>query len=68
MVHDDPGFIQRVTEALRFAGHEVATFLDPKAALDALDSAQHIDVLVTLARFPTARMPVPPDFEAHSLK
>jgi DNA-binding response OmpR family regulator len=56
MVHDDSEFIQRVTETLRFAGHEAARFLDPKAALDALDSAQHIDVLVTRARFPTGKL------------
>ena len=51
IVHDEPEFVNHVSDALRLAGHEVAAFADPMAALDALDAAQHVEVLVTRVQF-----------------
>ena len=50
VVHDDPTFADPLA-ALLGAGQDVALFTDPMAALDALDTAQTIEVLVTRVRF-----------------
>src|SRR6266404_6483909 len=55
MVHDDPRFIEEATAALRSAGHDIATFGDPMEALNALEAAQHIDILITRVRFAPGR-------------
>jgi DNA-binding NtrC family response regulator len=35
LVHDDPSFIEEAAAALRTAGHDVATFIEPMEALNA---------------------------------
>ena len=51
VVHDEPEFAGKVATALRCAGHDVAVFADPMVALDALDAAANIEVLVTRIKF-----------------
>jgi len=51
IVHDDPSFSQEVRAALEAAGHTVADFDDPMVALDALESAHQIELLITRANF-----------------
>jgi DNA-binding NtrC family response regulator len=55
IVHDEPGFTERIAAALRGNGHDVASFVDPIEALDALQDAQRIEVLVTRLSFPDGR-------------
>jgi DNA-binding NtrC family response regulator len=55
LVHDEPEFLEPLDAALRQAGHDVATFADPMEALDALDAAQSIEVLVTRVQFPVGK-------------
>jgi DNA-binding NtrC family response regulator len=50
VVHDDPTFADPLA-ALLGAGQDVALFTDPMAALDALDTARTIEVLVTRVQF-----------------
>jgi DNA-binding NtrC family response regulator len=50
VVHDDPTFADPLA-ALLGAGQDVALFTDPMAALDALDTARTIEVLVTRVLF-----------------
>ena len=50
VVHDDPTFADPLAALLR-AGQDVALFTDPMAALNALDTARTIEVLVTRVRF-----------------
>lgn len=51
IVHDDVAFLRDAAGALRSAGHEVAEFVDPLAALIALENASSIEVLVTRISF-----------------
>lgn len=51
VVHDDPVFLGDTTTSLRLAGHEVAEYADPMAALDALLGVERIEVLVTRVQF-----------------
>jgi DNA-binding NtrC family response regulator len=51
VVHDELEFAGQVAAALRSAGHDVAVFADPMVALDALDAAESIEVLVTQIKF-----------------
>jgi DNA-binding NtrC family response regulator len=51
IVHDEPDFADSLTAALRSAGHDVATFTDPTAGLDALDEARRVEVLITRVAF-----------------
>lgn len=52
VVHDDPGFIENTAAALRAAGHDVAAYLNSLAALEALEAAQRVEVLITRVAFP----------------
>jgi DNA-binding NtrC family response regulator len=52
VVHDDPAFIQRVVTALRAVGYDVAAFMNTMRAIEALEAAQHIEVLITRVVFP----------------
>ena len=51
VVHDDTGsrLIERTVSALRDAGHDVVAFNSSMSAIDALERAQQIEVLVTRA-------------------
>ena len=40
LVHDDPSFIEEAAAALRTAGHDVATFIEPMEALNALEKSR----------------------------
>ena len=55
IVHDEPDFADSLTTALRSAGHDVATFTDPTAGLDALDEAHRVEVLITRVAFPPGK-------------
>jgi DNA-binding NtrC family response regulator len=47
VVHSDPEFVERATAEIQRAGYEVAAFTDPMLALDSLEAARSVDVLVT---------------------
>jgi DNA-binding NtrC family response regulator len=51
IVHDDSAFSADARSALEAAGHTVAAFDDPMLALDALEAAQQIELLITRANF-----------------
>lgn len=55
MIHDDPRFIEEAAAALRSAGNDIATFRDPMEALNAVEAAQHFDILITRVRFAPGR-------------
>ena len=55
IVHNDHMFLESRATALRAAGHSVATFDDPMAAMDALETASRVEVLVTRGTFPTGK-------------
>ena len=52
IVHDDPSFLEAAADAIRNVGHSVAVFGDPTTALNALEGAGHVDVLITRGRYP----------------
>jgi DNA-binding NtrC family response regulator len=52
VVHDHPSSVEGIESALRTAGYDVATFADTMTAIDALDRAQDIDMLITRTGFP----------------
>ncbi len=49
--HDEPRFAGPAADGLRSAGYDVVTLDDPIAALDVLQDAQQIDLLITRVRF-----------------
>jgi DNA-binding NtrC family response regulator len=49
VVLDEPGFAERVAQSLQRAGVDAAPLADPLVALDSLDRAQQIELLVTCA-------------------
>jgi DNA-binding NtrC family response regulator len=55
VVHDEPELLTELVAAIRLAGHDVAAFVDPMKALDALDVAQRIEVLITRVQFPQGK-------------
>jgi DNA-binding NtrC family response regulator len=55
VVHDEPKSSKQTVEALRLVRYEVAAFIDPMAALDALENAQRVEVLITRVRFPRGK-------------
>lgn len=55
LVHDSPEFMNRAADAFRGTGLEVTTFSDPMIALDALEAAQAVDLLVTRIQFPAGK-------------
>jgi DNA-binding NtrC family response regulator len=56
VVHDDKDFVNQLTTALRLTRYDVAAFVDPMAALDALDASRLLEVLVTRVRFAPGKM------------
>jgi DNA-binding NtrC family response regulator len=52
VVHDDPSFLDDTVRALRRVGYDAAGFLQSMAALDALEAAERVEVLVTRVTFP----------------
>jgi DNA-binding NtrC family response regulator len=55
VVHDDPDFGMSVAVALKVAGYDAAMFSDPMIALDALDAASRIEMLITRIVFPPGK-------------
>ena len=55
VVHDDSDFNVAATVALTLAGYDVAAFVDPMAALHALEAARTVEALVTRMRFGPGR-------------
>ena len=51
VVHDDSDLNVAATVALTVAGYDVAAFVDPMAALHALEDARTVEALVTRMRF-----------------
>jgi DNA-binding NtrC family response regulator len=51
LVYDEPEFAGQLTADLRFAGYDVTAFVDPMAALEALDSSLYLEVLITRVNF-----------------
>src|ERR1700690_3321058 len=51
IVHDEAEYAGRVADSLREAGHDVASFLDPLDALNGLETADRVEVLVTRVTF-----------------
>ena len=55
IVHDDPTFLETTATLLRADGYDVAAFEDSMAAMNALESAAHVEVLVTRVNFPEGK-------------
>ncbi len=55
LVHNVRKFATDAAAALRDAGYEVAVFTDPIVALDALEAAETVDLLITRVNFPKGR-------------
>jgi len=55
IVHDMPSFLLESAMALGEAGHHVATFTDPMAALKAVEHIEPLDILITRVTFPEGR-------------
>jgi|ERR1700733_366221 DNA-binding NtrC family response regulator len=52
IAHDDSEFVDTTVTALRLAGLDVLGFASSMSALEALEAAQRIEVLITRVRFP----------------
>ena len=52
VAHDDPEFIESTVMALRGAGYDVLAFASSMSALDALEAAPIVEVLITRVWFP----------------
>ena len=52
VVHDDQKFIERTVVALVDAGHEVVALASSMSAIEPLEAAQQIEVLITRVIFP----------------
>ena len=55
LTHDDVAFTDAVSRALVESGHEVMVFPDPLIALDALDIAENVKLVITSVEFPAGR-------------
>jgi DNA-binding NtrC family response regulator len=55
LVHDDPAFLDPLESALQAKGHDVAAFDDSLLAWDALQAAQHVEILITRILFPPGK-------------
>lgn len=55
LVHDDSGFNVAATLALTVAGYDVASFVDPMSAFDALGGARTVEALITRVQFESDR-------------
>lgn len=55
IVHDHPTFLKEATSALRASGHDVVAFSDPFIALEAIEAAKKIEVLITRVTFPSGK-------------
>jgi DNA-binding NtrC family response regulator len=51
VVLDEPGLADKVVDTFLAAGYDAIAFPDPMAAMDALQQAEHIDLLITCPEF-----------------
>ncbi len=47
VAHDDPEFLESTVQALRDAGHDVASFADCISTINAFEGAQRSELLIT---------------------
>jgi hypothetical protein len=47
MLHDEVAFLAPAATAIKAAGHDVAIFEDPMAALSVLEGRHHVELLIT---------------------
>jgi len=52
LVHDDPDFREYVATAMQAAGYEIKVFPGSMEAIDALEAAERIELLITRVDFP----------------
>ncbi|MGA3004908.1 MAG: hypothetical protein ABSE20_24635 [Acetobacteraceae bacterium] len=55
LVHDDEAFTDLASRALMESGYEVMVFPDPLVALNALETAERVELLITRVAFPAGR-------------
>ena len=55
LVHDDPEFVGACVAILREASYDTVAFTDPMAALNALDAAQMVELLITRLVYPPGK-------------
>jgi DNA-binding NtrC family response regulator len=55
LVHNVEKFATDASAALKQAGYQVAVFTDPVKALDALENASTVEVLITRVNFPPGK-------------
>ena len=53
IVHDEPEFAEATLAALRGAGYDAIAIMDSMSGIDALEHAEHIELLITRVRFPS---------------
>ena len=53
LVHDEPEFVEATLAALRGAGYDAIAIMDSMSGIDALEHAEHIELLITRVRFPS---------------
>jgi DNA-binding NtrC family response regulator len=56
LVHGDVPLLKQASAALAAAGHDVVAFADPMAALNALEAAQRVELLITDLEFGKDRL------------
>lgn len=55
VVHNDTEFAGPVSRSLREDGYDVMVFPDPLVALNALEAAERVELLITRVEFPAGR-------------
>ena len=55
LVHDEEAFSANVGRALAASGYQVMAFPDPLVALQALENAERLQLLITRIEFPAGR-------------
>ena len=55
LVHDDLTFVGDVVDALKSAGHNIASFRDPIDAMESINATSRIDILITRVHFRSGR-------------
>ena len=53
IVHDEPEFAEVALAALRGGGYDAIAIMDSMSGIDALEHAEHIELLITRVRFPS---------------
>jgi DNA-binding NtrC family response regulator len=53
LVHDEPEFAETTLAALKGAGYDAIAIMDSMSGINALEDAEHIELLITRVRFPS---------------